>query len=151
MSPITRIRPNEVRQAQRFVTPERSLEQRLDALKVANVIRVFRADWKREVKLGDREILEPLHTLAEAEEGEETMWDTMRVLDYLLGIPRVGRTKANKFLTAARISPSKTLGGMTARQRSELEGVVRGWMGTREQRASEYRQELAQWIERAAA
>jgi hypothetical protein len=142
MSAITRIRPNEIRQAQRFVTPERSMAQRLEALRLANVIRVFRADWKKEVKLGQREILEPLRTIAEAEEDVETLWDTMKVLDYLLGVPKVGRTKANKVLAQTRISPSKTLGGLTSRQREELEVALRVWMEHLGQRADEYHRKL---------
>jgi hypothetical protein len=149
MSAITRIRPNEIRQAQRFVVPERSLEQCMEALRLANVIRAFRANWKKEVKLGQREILEPLHTIAEAEEDAETLWDTMKVLDYLLGIPKVGRTKANKVLTQTRISPSKTLGGLTSRQREELEVQLRVWMGSLEQRSEEYHRALVREIAEA--
>jgi hypothetical protein len=33
-------------------------------------------------------------------------------------MPKVGRVKANRVLTSARISPSKTLGGLTERQRA---------------------------------
>jgi hypothetical protein len=35
-------------------------------------------------------------------------------------LPKVGRVKVRKILEKARISPSKTLGGMTVRQRTEL-------------------------------
>jgi hypothetical protein len=146
MTAITRIRPNEIRQAQRFVVPERSLAQCMEALRLANVIRVFRADWKKEVKLGQREVLEPLHTIAEAEEGTETLWDTMKVLDYLMGVPKIGRTKANKVLSQTRISPSKTLGGLTSRQREDLEVALRVWMEHLGQRADEYHRKLTRDI-----
>ena len=38
----------------------------------------------------------------------------------LLAMPKYGQVKANKALTQCRISPSKTLGGLTERQRNEL-------------------------------
>jgi hypothetical protein len=45
---------------------------------------------------------------------------TMKVFDLLLAAPKVGRVKAMKMLSAIRVSPSKTVGGLTDRQRSEL-------------------------------
>lgn len=45
---------------------------------------------------------------------------TMKVFDLLLAIPMIGRVKANRFLNACQISPSKTLEGLTERQRTEL-------------------------------
>ena len=143
----TRIRPHEIRQAQAFALPERSLAQRLEALQLANVIRVFRADWKKEVKLGQREILEPLHALAEAE-GGETMWDSMKVFDYLVSIPGVGPTKAKKWLVEVRVSPSKHLGGLSLRQRTDIAAHVRAWGIQREQRAQAYHRELVRRVAR---
>ena len=38
----------------------------------------------------------------------------------LLAVPKYGRVKVNKILAHCRISPSKTIGGLSDRQRSEL-------------------------------
>lgn len=97
----------------RTTTPERSLEQRRDALRRANRIRTFRAMKKREIKRrqadGRLVLLDPPPEMA-----------TMKVYELLVTLPKVGRVKANRALTSCRISPSKTLGGLTARQRDEL-------------------------------
>lgn len=45
---------------------------------------------------------------------------TAKVLDVLMAAPKIGRVKANKILADCRISPSKTVGGLTLRQRREL-------------------------------
>jgi hypothetical protein len=93
--------------------PERSLQQRMDALEEANRIRIYRANMKRDIHAGRRcarAVLEaPMEQVA-----------TMKVVDLLLAMPRVGRVKANKVLGRARVSPSKTLGGLTERQRMEV-------------------------------
>lgn len=100
------------------VAPERSLKQRLDALAHANEIRFARAQMKRDIKAGrlaaEGVLLEPP---AHAE--------SMKVLDLLLSMPKVGRVKANKTVTKCSVSPSKTLGGMTQRQRVELASWLR--------------------------
>lgn len=51
--------------------------------------------------------------------------DTAKVFDVLLWAPGIGRSKANRILTAARISPSKSLAGLSARQLGELLEFVR--------------------------
>jgi hypothetical protein len=100
------------------VVPSRSNEQRMDALALANRIRVYRAKTKREIKRGEKSIASYLRsTPAEME--------SMKVLDLLLAAPKVGRVKAMKAINYARISPSKTLGGLSTRQRSELLAMLR--------------------------
>jgi hypothetical protein len=42
------------------------------------------------------------------------------VLDMLLALPGHGRVKATKILNSCRVSPSKTFGGLSERQRKEL-------------------------------
>jgi hypothetical protein len=98
-------------------TPPRTIEQRLKALANANRIRSHRAGLKRDVKAGRTD---PLKQLLDppAELG------TMKVCDLLLAVPKVGRVKVNRALVMCRISPSKTLGGMTDRQRRELARVL---------------------------
>lgn len=98
--------------------PERSLAQRLDALKRANDIRTRRARLKRELKAGRVQIqgilLDPPDYV-----------QTAKVFDLLLAVPKYGRVKANRILTQCRISPSKTIGGLSERQRDELVSHLR--------------------------
>lgn len=94
------------------------LAQRMDALEGANRVRKYRARMKRQVKAGERSLLEALAD-------PEPEVHTMKAFDLLRAAPKVGRVKANKGLTQARIPPSKTVGGMTTRQRAELIAVMR--------------------------
>ncbi len=98
--------------------PERSLTQRMDALKRANEIRTQRASLKRDLKAGRRQIqgllLDPPEYLL-----------TAKVFDLLLAVPKYGRVKVNRILTQCRISPSKTIGGLSQRQRAELVAQLR--------------------------
>src|ERR1700712_5805373 len=98
--------------------PERSLTQRLDALERANVVRTRRAQLKRDLKSGRSSI----HTLLL--EPPEYI-ETAKVFDMLLAVPKYGRVKVNKVLTQCRISPSKTIGGLSERQRDELVKLLR--------------------------
>jgi hypothetical protein len=93
--------------------PERSLIQRLDALERANVVRTRRAQLKRDLKSGRSSI----HTLLL--EPPEYI-ETAKVFDMLLAVPKFGRVKATRVLNQCRISQSKTVGGLSERQRSEL-------------------------------
>ena len=98
--------------------PERSLVQRMDALSKANEIRIRRAQLKRDLKGGRTSIHQLLLDPPE--------WiETAKVLDMLLAVPKYGRVKANKILTQCRISPSKTIGGLSERQRAELVAQLR--------------------------
>jgi uncharacterized FAD-dependent dehydrogenase len=51
--------------------------------------------------------------------------ETAKVFDLLLAVPKFGRVKANKILQQVRISPSKTVGGLSDRQRGELVQLLR--------------------------
>lgn len=97
--------------------PARSQEQRMAALKRANAIRTYRSELKVRLKRGQTPARE--HVLSPASELE-----TMKVFELLLAAPKVGRVKANKIISRAKISPSKTLGGLTERQRRELLAVL---------------------------
>lgn len=99
--------------------PERSLQQRLDALAHANEIRFYRAQVKRDVKAGRRTIVDELVEVDE-------LMATMKVFDLLLAVPKVGRVKALKVLNRERISPSKTVGGLSERQRLALVAALGG-------------------------
>jgi hypothetical protein len=96
----------------------RSHLQRMDALARANHIRTQRAKVKRDLKGGrvsiDVLLLEPPSCV-----------ETAKVFDLLLSVPRYGRVKVNKVLAHCRISPSKTIGGLSERQRTELVALLR--------------------------
>ena len=98
--------------------PERSLQQRMDALARANTIRTRRAQLKRDLKAGRTSIHD---LLLEPPEFVETA----KVFDMLLAVPKYGRVKTNRILNQCRISPSKTIGGLSQRQRTELIGLLR--------------------------
>ena len=51
--------------------------------------------------------------------------ETAKVFDMLLAVPKYGRVKVNKILVGCRISTSKTIGGLSERQRSELVSLLR--------------------------
>ena len=104
--------------SQQSTTPERSLHQRMDALARANEIRTQRAQLKRDLKAGRLSI----HTLLL---NPSEYVETAKVFDMLLAVPKYGRVKVNKILAHCRISPSKTIGGLSERQRSELVSLLR--------------------------
>jgi hypothetical protein len=93
--------------------PERTMDQRMKALQKANDIRSQRAQLKRDLKAGKKKIetllLDPPEYVLSA-----------KTFDMLLAVPKLGRVKANRILTQCRISPSKTIGGLSERQRREL-------------------------------
>jgi len=98
--------------------PERSLDQRMDALRRANDIRTARAKLKKDLKAGKANI----HALL-LDPPEYVM--TAKVFDMLLAVPKYGRVKTNRILNQCRISPSKTIGGLSERQRAELVSQLR--------------------------
>lgn len=94
-------------------TPARTIEQRLDALEKANMIRARRAQLKRDIKarrVDLREVLaDPPDWLA-----------TAKVIDLIIAAPKYGRVKANTVLRRCQISPSKTAAGLSTRQREAI-------------------------------
>jgi hypothetical protein len=112
MPPVTESPPKPI------AAPERSLVQRMEALQRANDIRSRRAQLKRDLKAGrqpiDELLLDPPDYL-----------ETAKVFDLLLAVPKYGRVKVNKILSQCRISPSKTIGGLSLRQRDELVAMMR--------------------------
>jgi len=99
-------------------TPDRSPSQRLEALKLANAVRTERATLKRDLKAGRKRIedvlLDPPDCVHSA-----------KVADIMLAVPRYGRVKVTKVLQRCRISPSKTVIGLSERQRRELVDALR--------------------------
>jgi hypothetical protein len=47
-----------------------------------------------------------------------------KVADLLLAVPKYGPVKAHKLLARCRIAPSKTIGGLSRRQRDELAALL---------------------------
>ena len=98
--------------------PLRSLDQRMEALRRANEIRVKRAKLKKGLKAGTVQIETILRNPPEYVE-------TAKVFDILMAVPKFGRVKAARFLNQCRISQSKTVGGLSDRQRAELVALLR--------------------------
>jgi|SRR5437762_10559095 len=96
--------------------PARSRDQRMEALKRANDIRVRRAKLKKDLKDGRVRIQTILNNPPE-------YVSTAKVFDILMAVPKFGRVKAARFLNQCRISQSKTVGGLSDRQRAELVGL----------------------------
>lgn len=93
--------------------PPRTYQQRMKALERANEIRSARAESKRGAKRGTVDLLEVLAA-------PPTEFDSMKVFDLLLAVPKYGRVKVGKILAQVQVSPSKTVGGLSPRQRREL-------------------------------
>ena len=98
--------------------PGRSREQRLRALEQANEVRTARAELKRELAAGKIELVEILADLPPCVR-------TARVRDLLVALPRIGSVRAGRILGHCGIAHSKTLGGLTDRQRGELINLFR--------------------------
>lgn len=98
--------------------PARSVEQRRLALELANQVRCRRAALKIEMK---RRQADPLRVLLAPEREIETM----KVYELLLAVPGIGQVKASAMLRRTGVSPSKTIAGLSIRQRDALAGELR--------------------------
>ena len=88
----------------------------MEALRRANEIRVERARLKKDLKVGSTAIEDVL-------DDPPDFVLTAKVFDMLLAVPKFGRVKATRYLNQCRISQSKTVGGLSERQRAELIGL----------------------------
>jgi len=97
---------------------DRDLTRRLDALQRANAIRTSRAQFKRDLATGrcaiDTALLDPPEYI-----------ETAKVFDILLALPRLGRVKVSKVLTQCGIATTRTIAGLSQRQRDELVTLLR--------------------------
>jgi hypothetical protein len=91
----------------------------MDALSRANEVRALRAQLKRDLKA--RRVL-----IGELLLDPPAYLETAKVFDMVLALPKVGRVKATKTLNSCRVSPSKTFGGLSERQRVELAAHLQG-------------------------
>jgi len=85
----------------------------MEALRRANDIRSERARLKESLRNGDADITQVLLDPPECVH-------TAKVSDLVLAVPKYGRVKVNKLLERCRVSSSKTVNGLTPRQRKEL-------------------------------
>lgn len=95
------------------IAPRRTDEQRLDALDRANQVRVLRAQLKRLIASGDQNagdvLLDPPdYALA------------MKAADVLLAVHKLGPSKTRAMMRRNNVSDSKTLAGLSTRQRWAL-------------------------------
>lgn len=98
--------------------------QRMEHLKEANRIRSARSKLKRELYLGDVELI-------------DLIWDppeyirTMKVLQLILAAPHIGVVRAKSIL-GPHISIHKTLGNLTLHQRkyvvAKIRNIRRNWV-----------------------
>ena len=93
--------------------PERSLDQRMDALLRANHVRTQRAALKADLKRGSVSIRSVL-----ASPPDYLL--TAKIVDVLMAAPKCGRVKSARIMEQCRVSRSKTVGGLSQRQRREL-------------------------------
>ncbi len=95
------------------VASTRLFERRMIALRQANQVRGRRAKLKRDLREGTVRLEQILSTGAD-------YLTTAEVFDLLVAVPKIGPVKADHLLTIARISPSKTVGALSGRQRARL-------------------------------
>jgi hypothetical protein len=91
--------------------------QHMQALELANRVRLARAALKRRVGSGDLTAAEVIVTCP---------WeaDSMPIMDLLMSQRRWGRTRCRKFLTSIQMSETKTVGALTERQRRTLAALL---------------------------
>jgi len=97
--------------------PARSAVQRLEALRRANEIRTERAQLKKHLASGSVRITDILATPPECAR-------TQKVDDLLLCLPKYGPARVARLLAHCRISPAKTVAGLSDRQRQVLIGLL---------------------------
>ena len=98
--------------------PAKTLDQRLRALRQANEIRGSRAALKKQLASSRVRIEDVL--------AQPPDWArTAKVNALLLALPKIGPARAARVLSQCRIAPSKTVGGLSERQRGELIGLFR--------------------------
>ena len=85
----------------------------MSALSQANQVRGLRAKLKQDLRADKVRLELVLATRADYLASAE-------VFDLLVAVPKIGPVKAGRLLTVARVSPSKTIGGLSERQRARL-------------------------------
>ena len=93
--------------------PQRTVDERRNALEEANRVRFARAAAKRDLKSGELGIFELLMDPSEELRGA-------KVEEMLLSMKGMGRIKVTRIMREAGVSRSKTLVGLTHGQRDRL-------------------------------
>lgn len=93
--------------------PKQSAEKRMENLKRAQEIRLWRADLKR--RLNAREV-----TVAQVLRADDDRLHTMKVVELVAAQHGWGPTRVNRFMAKAQISHSKSIAGLSERQRKEV-------------------------------
>jgi hypothetical protein len=99
--------------------PQRSPDQRMEALRQANLVRSQRAALKADLKKGKVNIRTVLANPPD-------FLGTAKVIDLLMAAPKCGHVKSAKIMEQCRISQSKTVAGLSERQRRELIALFGG-------------------------
>lgn len=103
--------------AQRHDVPQRSPDQRRDALALANRVRAQRAKLKAQIKQGGVSIVSVI--------GDPPAYlATAKVAELLRALPGYGPTKVARLLERCRVSPRTTFTGLSKRQRGDLIGAL---------------------------
>jgi hypothetical protein len=97
--------------------PERTVDERRNALEEANRVRFARAAAKRNLKSGELDIYDLLMDPSEELRGA-------KVEEMLFAMKGMGRIKVTRVLREVGISRSKTLVGLTHGQRDRLIGAL---------------------------
>jgi hypothetical protein len=87
--------------------------QHLEALDLANKVRLARAEVKREVLAGTKQVVDMLLDVPECLE-------TCRVIELLMAQRRWGRRRSLKLLNTHHIQENRHVGALTLRQRGLL-------------------------------
>lgn len=98
----------------RFTTSRAQAEK---ALAAANTVRLWRANLKRDIRAGRRDVAALL-----ADPPPELL--TMPILTLVMAMPRVGRKAAGAALQRAQLAPMKQVGELTDRQRAQLAAAL---------------------------
>lgn len=93
--------------------PQRTDEQRLAALTKANEVRVDRAKMKRCLRDGSMSALETL-------DDPPDFAMSMKAYAFLCALPKLGRVKTLAIMARCQIAETKTVGGLSPRQRKAL-------------------------------
>ena len=95
------------------IASTRSPESRMIALGHANQVRSARAKLKQDLRAGKVRLEQILAAGAD-------YLATAEVFELLVAVPKIGPAKAGHLLIIARISPSKSVGALSGRQRARL-------------------------------
>ena len=96
------------------LTTNPTQSQRLEALKLANAERTFKATFKRELSAGDRD---PAVILDDAPH-------SMTVGQYLLSVRGIGPDRLRKFVRDYKINASKRVAALSERERSIVSAAL---------------------------